>query len=244
MTTGTEGGSGTGTGGSGAARKPGLRNQRGARPYRKHRPLPALALITVLGVLTAVLWLTVAMDKSSIDDEIRCEPAPAAQAGVTFTPLPHGALRGTAPLPPAQVQAQVLNAGSVLGQAGRTTEKLGELGFTQLAKPANDPAYREQQADCHGQIRFGTNGRAAARTLSMLDPCLELVKTNRRDAGVDLVLGTEFRDLHLSNAAQKVLDKLKSWAAQHQDTAGGKQAAAAKPSIDPKLLHNARSGDC
>lgn len=240
MATGIDGG----TGGSGPAREPDRRDQRRSRPYRKRRPLPALALITVLCVLTAVLWLKVAVDKSSIDDEISCQPAPAPQAGVTFTPLPRGALRGTAPLPPAQVRAQVLNAGSVLGQAGRTTEKLSELGFTQLAKPANDPAYREHEADCHGQIRFGTNGRAAARTLSMLDPCLELIKTNRRDAGVDLALGSEFRGLHLSDAAHKVFRKLNSWAEQHPDTAGGKQAAADKPPIAPELLHNARSGQC
>lgn len=231
--------------GAGTPGTPGWwRKPRGSRPYRKRNPLPAVALITVLCVVTAVIWLNVAADKSDIDDEIRCEPAATPQAGVTFTPLPHDALRGVTPLPPGQVSARVLNASSSLGQAGRTTEKLDHIGFSRLAEPGNDPAYESQEADCHGQIRFGTNGRAAARTLSMLDPCFELVKTNRRDAGVDLVLGTEFRGLHLSDAANQVFAKLTSWAKQHQDKAGGKQATKGKPSIDPKLLEKARSGQC
>ena len=232
----------SGNGGFGLLRRGG---SRGSRPYRKHRPLPALALVTTLCVIAAVVWVNVAIDKSSVNDEIRCAPQAAPPVGVTFTPLPHGALRGIAPRPPAEVSVQVLNASSKLGQAGRTTGTLRELGFTQLGKPANDQAYATQEADCHGQIRFGPNGKAAARTISLLEPCLELIKTNRKDAGVDLVIGSDFRDIEPGGKARKVLHKLKSWAAQHDPSAGGEQAAAPQgPQLDPKTLRAIRDAQC
>lgn len=232
-------------GGADTPRTPGWwRRPRGSRPYRKRHPLPAIALVTVLCVVTAVVWLNVAMDRSNIDDDIRCHPAATPQTGVTFTPLPHDALRGTTPLPPGEVSARVLNASNSLGQAGRTTEKLNGIGFTQLADPANDPAYEDQEADCHGQIRFGTNGRAAARTLSLLAPCLELIKVNRADAGVDVAVGANFRDIHLSDAAKRILERLKASEDNPSTTHGAEQAAGSTPSIDPDLLRKARSGYC
>lgn len=224
---------------------PGRAGSRGSRPYRKRRPLPAIALVTALCLVAAFVWINIALDKANVNDEIRCEPDPVPQAGVTFTRLPHDALRGITPRPPAQISVQVLNASSKLGQASRTTEKLASLGFTQLGKPANDKVYAEQDADCHGQIRFGPNGKAAARTISLLSPCLELIKTSRQDASVDLVIGTDFRGISPGKKTQRVLSSLKAWGEQHEPSSSGEQAGTAQgPQFKPRLLRDIRSTRC
>lgn len=232
----------SGTGGSGIS---GKRGSRGARPYRKYRPLPAIAMLSALCLVAAVVWLNVAIDHATIDDDISCHPEPRPKAGITFTPVPRGALDGVEPLPPAKMRVQVLNASKALGQAARTTDRLAELGFTELAKPANDPAYKGRIAECRGQIRFGPNGKAAARTLSLLEPCFELVRTNRTDAGVNFVLGAGFRGIELTDKRRKALRQLKSGGGGAQPSAGGERAARGNGSgPSAELISAIRNTSC
>lgn len=213
------------------------------RGYRKRRPLPALIFIAVLGLVAMAVWVKAIASKADIDEALRCTPPPAPVDGMTFTSLTHTALDDTAPIPPDAVGVQVLNASQSRGQGAITTETLRALGFTQIAAPDNDPSYPDQEAKCHGQLRFGDNGRSAARTLSLVVPCVELVKDTRADASVDLSIGTSFGDVVPTQQARQILQQLQAWSEQHPD-GGNEQSAASAPVIDPALLSAARNVSC
>jgi hypothetical protein len=219
---------------------------RSARPYRKRKPLPALIVIGVLGLGAVFVWVNAIVSRADIDETIKCSPPPTPAAGVTYTPLGHGALDDRAPIPPDKIAVKVLNASQVRGQGGITTESLRALGFTQIAAPEDDPAYPgDAKATCRGQLRFGENGATAARTLSLLAPCVELVKDNRKDATVDLTLGTSFGDLRPNAAAAQLIGQLKTWSEQHQGSGGGEQSAdASAPVLDQATLAAARNVTC
>jgi hypothetical protein len=218
---------------------------RAAKPYRKHKPLPALIVIGVLALGAVIVWVNVVTSKSDIDAAIRCDPPPAAQPGVTYTPLPHNALDDRAPTPPDKVAVKVLNASKIRGKGGIATSTLKELGFVNAGEPGNDPAYENTEAKCHGQIRFGENGTTAARTLSLVVPCLELVKDNRKDSSVEITTGTDFGDIRPKAEARKILDQLSQWSKLHQGGGGGEQAAGGNaPVIDQALLKAAREMPC
>jgi uncharacterized membrane protein (UPF0136 family) len=219
---------------------------RNARPYRKRRPLPALIVIGVLGLGAVVVWVNAIVSRTDIDAAIRCDPAASPPSGVTFTTLGHGALDDREPVPPDKIALKVLNASKLRGQGAITTEALRSLGFTQIAEPADDPAYpADLKANCRGQIRFGENGAAAARTVSLLVPCVELVKDNRQDSSVDLMIGVTFGDVYPNAAAGQILAQLRTWSDQHRGSGGGEQAAdATAPVIDRKLLSSARDVSC
>ncbi len=218
---------------------------RGSRPYRKHNPLPALIVIGVLGFGALCVWGYAILNRSDINDAIRCSPAAAPPPGAVYTSLDHEALDGTLPIPPDKVAVKVLNAGGTRGQAGITTATLKALGFSQTADPQNDPAYPEsREATCRGQIRFGENGTTAARTLSLLAPCMELVKDNRQDATVDLAIGSSFRDFQPKAEAREILDQLNEWSRQHQSGGGEQSTGPTGPSLDQTLLASSRDVSC
>ncbi|WP_410639948.1 envelope integrity protein Cei [Amycolatopsis sp. lyj-346] len=218
---------------------------RGTRPYRKHKPLPALIVIGVLAVGAIVVWVNAAIGKGDIDEAVKCDPPASPPPGVTFSTLPHNALDDRVPIPPDKVAYRVLNASGSRGQGGITTTALRELGFSGAAEPANDPAYENREAKCRGQIRFGENGVTAARTLSLVVPCAELVQDNRKDASVDVVTGTLFGDLRPRAEARQVITQLADWSKAHQGGGGNEQSAGAKaPVVDQTLLASARDAAC
>ncbi|MFJ7216858.1 envelope integrity protein Cei [Amycolatopsis sp. NPDC098790] len=218
---------------------------RGTRPYRKHKPLPALIVIGVLALGAIIVWINAAVGKGDVDDAVKCDPAASPPPGVTFSSLPHNALDDRAPVPPDKVAVKVLNASSTRGQGGIATTALKELGFTGAGEPANDPAYEGREAKCRGQIRFGENGSTAARTLSLVVPCAELVQDNRKDASVDLVTGTLFGDLRPREEARQVLTQLADWSKAHQGGGSNEQSAGGQaPVIDQTLLASARDVAC
>jgi hypothetical protein len=218
---------------------------RGTRPYRKHKPLPALIVIGVLALGAIIVWVNAAVGKGDVDEAVRCDPPPSPPPGVTFSTLPHSALDDRAPVPPDKVAYRVLNASGTRGQGGITTTSLRELGFTGAAEPANDPAYENREAKCRGQIRFGENGVTAARTLSLVVPCAELVQDNRKDASVDVVTGTLFGDLRPRAEARRIITQLADWSKAHQGGGGNEQSAGAKaPVVDQTLLASARDVEC
>lgn len=219
-----------------------LGNRR-TRRHRRYRPLPALIVISVLGLIAMGVWIRVMTTNSDINARIRCDPPATPPAGVVFTALDHTALDEALPLPPDKVAVKVLNAGQGRGLAAITTENLRELGFTQVAEPDNDPAYPQGDAQCVGQIRFGETGTAAARMVSLVAPCAELIRDNRADATVDLALGNGFTDLQLTQQAHQVLQQLRDWSTQHSSD-GNDQSAATSPVIDHNLLAAAHDVPC
>ncbi|WP_027927348.1 envelope integrity protein Cei [Amycolatopsis benzoatilytica] len=218
---------------------------RDLRPYRKHRPLPALIVIGVLALGAVFVWVHAVVGRGDIDEAVRCTPEPTAPPGVTYTQVPHNGLDNRAPVPPDKVALKVLNASTTRGQGGIASTALRELGFTAIGDPGNDPAYPKGDARCRGQIRFGDNGAAAARTVSLVVPCAELVRDNRKDASVDLTTGKLFTDIQPRPEAVKVLKQLTAWSQSHQGGGSSEQSAGASaPVVDQTLLASARNVTC
>lgn len=227
---------------------------RGGQPprYRKRRPLPALIFLFVLGVAAGIVWLRV------LDSDVRptgatsCNtPAgpPAQVEGQPPTtlgqPLADDALDRTTPVAPAQALVRVVNASPQRGQAAEVTEALRQLGFAQIVPAANDALYASGELACRAQIRFGQQGSAAARTLSLIEPCAQLVRDDRQDATVDLAIGQRFDDLRPNAQARQLLQQLTTWLTEHPEAQGGLQGDQnAGPDLDPAMLAAARKVPC
>lgn len=225
--------------------------------------MPALVLFTLLLVSSAFVWVKVLGAASDVDAAIRCnapggvttsavtEVAEAEQEGATTAPPPplgtvleHDALDRTNPVPVGEVNFKVVNASTQRNQAKAVATMLTELGLKQAADPGNDPIYPAGDMTCRGQIRFGAPGAQAARTLSLLEPCLELVRDDRQDATVDVAIGKKFDEVKPNSDARKVLDQLSEWAAQQPEQQGGQVAAQEPPTLNADNLARARDVTC
>ncbi|GAA4025262.1 envelope integrity protein Cei [Allokutzneria multivorans] len=221
----------------------------GPAGYRKRKPVPALILLTILGVLAVSVWAKVFNTSADVEAAVRC-PAPGpAKPGATSAPakpgqaLPLDALDRTDPIAPNDMKVTVLNGSGKRGMASQVAERLAELGFNKGAEPSDDPVYVNQDLDCRGQIRFGPNGASAARTMSFLLPCAQFVRDERQDGGIDVALGKKFTSVDPSSEAKQIFEQLKIWSDQ-QPESGGQQAAPAPPSLDSNLVKAARTAYC
>jgi hypothetical protein len=209
-----------------------------------------LVLFLVLGIMAVWVWGKVFSTAVNRDAGIRCNPSAGSPGSSLAAPPPLGqplapnALDKTEPLPASDVKVRVLNASTQKGQAALVSDGLHDLGFGQLAEPDNDAAYPAGDMNCHGQIRFGPNGAGAARTLSIVVPCAELVRDDRQDDAVDLALGKRFTELKPNQAARKVLDQLHTRADQQAAHQSDQQAPPNPIAIDSALLASARDVRC
>ncbi len=204
-----------------------------------------LIFIALLGFVSVFVWLRALANSADIDAAIRCEPPASPPPGVTYTSVGHDALDGVPPIPPGKVAVAVLNAGGARGQASLTTEALRLLGFTEVGEPDNDAAYEGRTANCRGQIRYGENGASAARTLSLIDPCVELIRDDRKDTSVDLAIGSRFGDVTPRPEAREVLELLSSWSEERKGSGGSELSNGENaPQIDASLLEAAREAAC
>ena len=90
-------------------------------------------------------------------------PPPVAGAPPSGDVLDRTALDEVPPAPPQLARVQVLNGNGQRGEAAIVAAGLADLGFRPTAEPANDPLHPTFELTCHGQIRFGAGGVAAAR---------------------------------------------------------------------------------
>jgi hypothetical protein len=214
-----------------------------------------LILIVVLCVAATIVWLRVMNTDTEPASATHCAPPaphpttsvskgkPAAPTPTLGQSLKNDSLDRTVPLPPAQVLVRVLNAGGKKGGARIVTEGLRELGFSQVAEPNNDTLYDDSMS-CRAQIRFGPQGTQAARTLSLIEPCAELIRDDRKDATVDIAIGEKFDDLRPNTQSRAVLQQLADWGAAHPKVKGGLQANGPQPKIEDKLLSGSRAVHC
>ncbi|WP_154670713.1 envelope integrity protein Cei [Actinopolyspora erythraea] len=227
---------------------------RGPR-YRRRRPLPALILLAVLALLSGFVWTRVFESTETVEMATRCnvpdakpgtsaaqpgDPPTRTQAG---TMLPRDALDDTTPAPPQDVPVHVFNANGEANQATLVSEALSNLGFAEGGEPANDPVYTDLNLKCHGQIRYGRAGAGAARTLSLMAPCAQLVRDQRSGTTVDLALGSEFDGVRATQQAQQVLQQLRNWAKENRSQ-GADQQRVGEPEVSGKLLEAAREVHC
>jgi LytR cell envelope-related transcriptional attenuator len=214
--------------------------------YGRRRPLPALLILVVLAATSAIVWVNVLHQAANSTVRAVC---PAGQRTPTklptLTPLVYAALNNVVPAPAGQVKVRVLNASTQSGLAARVDSEFHVLGFVQAAPPADDPRYPLGDMRCFGQIRFGPNGVAAARTVSIVAPCAQLVRDNRQDASVDIALGSYSNDLAPTSDAKQVLTQLAAWAAKHPTATGGLQAQnGQQPAVSAALLAGAHTFQC
>lgn len=218
--------------------------------YRARKPLPAIVVIVLLGAVAGAVWLGVLNRPDPTAGGCLAGAAAAGPSAVAaVTPgerLPRTGLDAVPPAPPQLVTVQVLNANGQRGEAAIVATELAELGFMPTAEPTNDPLHPAFDLRCHGEIRFGAAGEAAARTLSLAVPCADLVRDTRSDEVLDLALGTEFVQLRPNDAGRKALRGLVDLGqpAQAEESHGGQAAGAVTPAVDPKLLQQARAVQC
>jgi len=219
--------------------------------YRRRKPIPAVIIVALLAVAVIIVWTKIITKQSDVNALIACAPPstptsttraqPKPQPG---TPLPYNALDKIAPEPAADVKVQVYNATAQRGAALLVSTQLTQDGF-QVATPASDPLYPNQDMTCRGQIRFGANGESAARTISMLVPCTQLVRDNRQDGTVDLAIGKTFTGVAPNSQAQQAMKQLSAWAQSHPAPQGGQQALNnVLPQLPSDMLAQAHSSQC
>lgn len=227
------------------------RARRGPR-YRRRRPLPALLALGLLVVLSGFMWTRVFETADDIEVATSCPPpSPAKMPPKHDQPeqvppgnaLPRNGLDQTAPIAPQNVQVRVLNGNGQSRQASMISDELSNLGFVKGGDPANDPVYVNQDLVCHGQIRYGDAGVGAARTLSLIAPCAQLVHDERQDETVDLALGKRFEDVKTTSEAKKILQELKN-SVPAKDQHGKVQGGVHPPLIDPSRMTDARDVSC
>ncbi len=228
-----------------------------SRRYRRRRPVPALIVLLVLCLIATIVWIKVFNSDGNPTQGASCDAPTGPPATISGQPpttlgqaLDRQALDRTTPAPPGQVLVKVINASTQRGQAGEVTEALRQLGFSQVAAPDNDTLYLASKdpgfaLNCRAQIRFGQQGAAAARTLSLIEPCAQLVKDGRQDATVDLALGKGFDNLRPKSESMRVLEQLTAWAVEHPEAQGGLQGnPQALPQLDAEQLRAARDAKC
>lgn len=229
--------------------------QRGPR-YRRRRPVPALVLLGTLVLISGFVWTNIFEGAEDIEAATTCNrpspptsTSPPTESQEPDAPaslgrmLPRDALDRTNPIPPQDVPVRVLNGNGESRQAALISSQLSGLGFTQGGTPSNDPLYPNYDLECHGQIRFGSAGAGAARTLSLVAPCAQLVRDEREDTSVDLSLGSEFDDIKTTMEAKQILQELKTWASQREEQ-GDAQQQANPPRINAERLSKARDVYC
>jgi hypothetical protein len=230
----------------------GLTREHEKARYRRRKPIPAIVIVVLLGLTVVIVWTKVIAKASDVNTAVACAPSsaqPVAPAGQPKpkpgTPLSYDALDKIAPEPAADVKVQVFNASTQGGAATQAANQLAQVGFPQVTKPAEDPLYPKHDMTCRGQIRFGANGESAARTVSLIAPCTQLVRDNRQDSSVDLALGKNFTGVTPSSEAQQALQQLRTWAASHPAPQGGQQALnSVLPQLSATLLAKAHSTQC
>ena len=175
---------------------------RRGRPFRRRNYLPGVIVLVVLIVATGVIWGIALTRPVNVREAGVCNPPPAPtdpSQPKLGTKVSHSSMVNVAPAKLADSKVRVLNASGQGGQAADVAGALRDLGFNQPTA-ANDPVYAGTRLTCQGQIRFGQAGQAAAASVWLVAPCVELLQDQRTDDSVDLALGTEFTSLaHSTN---------------------------------------------
>jgi LytR cell envelope-related transcriptional attenuator len=184
---------------------------RHGKPFRRRNYLPGIIVGVALLLAAIVVWVIALTRPTDVGEASVCNPPPAP-ADPSQPQLGQKVSRATmtnvAPAKLADAKIRVLNASGQGGQAADVAGALRDLGFAQPTA-ANDPIYANTRLTCHGQIRFGQAGQAAAAAVWLVAPCTELFEDQRPDDSVDLALGTQFSSLAHSDDIDAMLASLR-----------------------------------
>ena len=184
---------------------------RHGRPFKRRNYIPGIIAGMALLLAAVVVWVIALTRPTDTGEAAVCNPPPGP-ADPSQPQLGQQVSRTTmtkvAPAKLADTKVRVLNASGQGGQAADVAGALRDLGFAQ-STAANDPIYAETRLTCHGQIRFGQAGQAAAATVWLVAPCTELFQDQRPDDSVDLAVGTQFGTLTHSDDIDAMLASLR-----------------------------------
>ena len=183
------------------------------------RPLPALAFLLALSLLTALVWWRVLH---------RSDSAKAASTPSSCSASPTPSL--TVVPAPGSVTVNVLNSTSKTGLAAQVTALLATAGF-KTGTPSNDETARAPVTGI-AEIRYGPAGVGAARLLLFYVPGSVLVEDTRTDASVDLALGAKYTAVVAPSDVAKALiaAKVSQLPAPVATPTAGTVSSPAKPS--------------
>jgi LytR cell envelope-related transcriptional attenuator len=184
------------------------------------RPLPALAFLLALSLLTALVWWRV-IHRS--DSAAAALPTCTSSSTPTVTVVPAS----------ASVLVNVLNSTDTNGLAGKVTGLLAADGF-KTGTPGNDSGPRSPVTGV-AEIRFGPTGAAGAKLLSFYVPGAILVPDTRSDSSVDLAIGAKY------TALASPADVAKSLAAAKLSQAPAPAVSGSGPATSPKPSGTAAS---
>ena len=205
-----------------------------------------MVVVSLLAVAAVATWTVVLVDASGPSAAAACPPPTTGALPGEVVELT--ALDRVPPVAPSAARVRVLNAGGQRGQANLVAAQLSDLGFAEAAPPDNDPLHPNGDMECVGQLRFGQAGEGAARTLSLVLPCTELVRDGRSDDTVDIAVGTGFRDVSPPRAVRDALDQIGQGGSgdgsANADPANPGASDAATPAVDPTVLETARDAAC
>jgi LytR cell envelope-related transcriptional attenuator len=230
---------GRGAVGQRAYRSPGGRRRRTRRRNRETpgRPVRACFMITAWAAVAGVTWVYLLHREQLAGQDASCPVSATALVSAA-------ALEPVAPVAPGTIEVRVLNATERHGLAAQVATTLQAHGFRLAAAVGNDLLNPPGSMRCIGQIRFGPNGAQAARTLSLMVPCAQLVRDERADHTVELALGAAFSTVDPNPSALTVLSQLQAHSANQQDGGLLPIVAAATPHVSPALLAAAYEVRC
>ena len=156
------------------------------------RPLPALAFLAALCVLTAIVWWRV-LHRDAGDSAGATGTLTAAAPAQSCNPK--GSPKFVLPLP-RSVSVKVLNGSSRDGLASSVLADLKARGFkTTTADTVKDSGQLSTLSKEVAEVRYGASGRAAAERVAYYVPGSTMVRISRSDSSVDLVLGKSYAKL-------------------------------------------------
>ena len=161
------------------------------------RPLPALAFLLALTVLTAIVWWRVLHRDTGAS--ATHTPAAVARPTASSTCTAHKPV--TLPKP-AAVTVQVLNGNGQSGLAATVAGQLKSLGFANTSYGNAGSTIASV-----GELHYGAAGAQSGKLLSYYLPGFKLIPVSRAGASVDVVLGQAYKGLASPASVKAALAK-------------------------------------
>lgn len=159
------------------------------------RPLPAVMFIGALTILTAIVWVRV-LDRGTA----------AGDSGTSACTTPTPTLPRVLPYN-TSISVIVLNSTDRANLAATTKTALQKLSFKVVSAANDEPSYGGHgEIAGVGEIRFGPSAAAAATVLHYYLPDAALVRTDSSSTTVIVSLGTKFKALQPTTAADAAME--------------------------------------
>jgi hypothetical protein len=179
-----------------------------------------LLIVSALAATATVIWMHLLEREQLANRPTGC-PVSAPQSVVAYATL-----ASNAPVSPGAAEVSVLSATNRRELATHVATSLKILGFVRATPLGKDLLHPPGTMRCIGQIRFGPHGVRAARTLSLVLPCAQLVRDQRQDNSVDLALGNAFANLDPRPSARAALRQLEAPAPNETQAQGAVRPVA------------------